>query len=228
VAADPPDVSALATTAGQSLVTVAVRQPGGDLVHVATGVAVSKGRVLTMARPLVAAIGLATTGNLVIVTPGSKAATAQVVGTDPETDLALLRVDDADVPIPRWGAPEGVRVGDDVVAVARSATGRSWVSSGVVSAVNQLLTDGGGTTYAGLLATDTAANGDEAGGALLDRDGAVIGVLSASPGGLAVPIDVARAVGDQLASSGKAAHGWLGVWGAAVLDRAGGGVRVET
>ena len=129
--------------------------------------------------------------------------------------------------MPRWGAPEGVRVGDDVVAVARGDTGRAWVSSGVVSVVNQLVADPNGTSYAGLIGTDTSANADEAGGALLDGDGAVIGILTASPDAMAVPIDIARGVADQLGSSGKAAHGWLGVWGAAVLDRAGGGVRVE-
>jgi putative serine protease PepD len=118
-------------------------------------------------------------------------------------------------------------VGDDVVAVARGATGRSWVSSGVVSVMNQLVTGPSGWTYAGLIATDTAARSTEAGGALLDADGSVIGILAASDDGQAVPIDVARSVADQLGSSGRAVHGWLGVWGAAVLDRAGGGVRVE-
>ena len=227
VASDPPDVSSSATTAAQSLVTVAIREPDGDLARIATGVSVSKDRILTAARPLAAALGFATPANLVIVTPGSKAAAAQVIGTDPETDLTLLHVEGADVPIPRWGTPDGLRVGDDVVAVARSATGREWVSSGVVSVVNQLVTLPGGPSYAGLIGTDTAANADDAGGALLDSDGAVVGILMASPDGLAVPIDLARAVFDQLASSGKAAHGYLGVWGTAVLDRAGGGVRVE-
>ena len=223
VVADPPNISALAGTASQSLVTVAVRGPSGDMLRLATGVAVGKDRVLTMARPL----GLAAAADLVIVTPGSKATTAQVLGTDPETDLALLRVDGADVPVPRWGAPEGVRVGDNVVAVARGDTGRAWVSSGVVSVVNQLVADPNGISYAGLIGTDTSANADEAGGALLDGDGAVIGILTASPDAMAVPIDIARSVADQLGSSGNAAHGWLGVWGAAVLDRAGGGVRVQ-
>jgi S1-C subfamily serine protease len=224
VVADPPNISELAATAGQSLVMVAQVQPGGDMVQIATGISVVKDRVLTMARPLLAIGGT----NLVIVSPGSKATTAQILGVDPETDLALLRVDGSDVPVPRWGAPEGVRVGDDVVAVARSDSGRAWVSTGVVSVVNELVTLPAGPVYAGMLGTDTSANADEAGGALLDGDGAIIGILSAQPGGLAVPIDLARSVADQLNTSGKAVHGWLGVWGVTVLDRAGGGVKVET
>jgi putative serine protease PepD len=224
VIADPPNISELAATAGQSLVTVAQLQPGGDMVRIATGISVVKDRVLTMARPLLAIGGT----NLVIISPGSKSTTAQILGIDPETDLALLRVDGANVPIPRWGSPEGVRVGDDVVAVARSDSGRSWVSTGVVSVVNELVTLPNGPAYAGMLGTDTAANGDEAGGALLDGDGAFIGILSAQPDGLAVPIDLARSVADQLNTSGRAVHGWLGVWGVTVLDRAGGGVKVET
>jgi S1-C subfamily serine protease len=227
VAPDPPNISELATTVGQSLVTVAVRDPAGNLVQIATGIVYAKDRVLTMARPLGAVLAQVASGNLVVVTPGSKAAAAQVLGSDPETDLAVLRIDDADVPSPRWGAPGGVRVGDDVVAVARGNTGQSWVSSGVVSVLNQMITVPSGWSYAGLIGTDTAAHSTEAGGALLDADGAVIGILSASDDHLAVPIDVARGVADQLSSSGKAVHGWLGVWGAAVLDRAGGGVRVE-
>jgi putative serine protease PepD len=227
VAPDPPNVSELATTAGQSLVTVAVRDAGGNLVRVATGIMFQKDRILTMARPLGGVLAQVASGNLVVVTPGSKATPAQVVGSDPETDLAVLKSDGADVPVPRWGTPSGVQVGDDVVAVARGDTGRPWVSSGVVSVLNELVTGPSGWSYAGLIGTDTAAHATEAGGALLDADGAVVGILSASDEGLAVPIDVARSVAAQLSSSGQAVHGWLGVWGAAVLDRAGGGVRVE-
>ena len=224
VVADPPNISELAATAGQSLVTVAVSRAGGDMVKIATGISVAKDRILTTAKPLIAAAG----ASLVVITPGNKATAAQVLGFDPETDLALLRADGADVPTPRFGSPEGVRVGDDVVAVARSDSGRPWVSTGVVSVVNKLVTQPDGPSYAGMLGTDTAANADEAGGALLDGDGSLIGILSTQPDGLAVPIDLARSVEAQLDSSGKAVHGWLGVWGVTVLDRAGGGVKVET
>ena len=68
VVADPPNISELAATAGQSLVTVAQVQPSGDMVQIATGISVVKDRVLTMARPLLAAGGT----NLVIVSPGQQ------------------------------------------------------------------------------------------------------------------------------------------------------------
>ena len=89
VVADPPNISELAATAGQSLVTIAQARPGGDLVRIATGISYVKDRVLTVARPLLAVGG----ANLMVISSGSKSTAAQIVGIDPETDLALRTKD---------------------------------------------------------------------------------------------------------------------------------------
>ena len=218
---EPPDVSDVVVPARRSLVRVAVPGPdGGPIVPAGFALAVGKDRVLTTAGTVAGA------PTIWIVSRGSNATAAKLLGVDPTTDLALLGVDGAGIPVPRFASIEGVRVGDDVIALTAGPAGEQWVSKGVVSTLNRLVVDPAGPAYAGMIETDTRATAGSAGGALLDHDGAVIGLLSGR-GGFAIPIDVARDVAQQLGASGKAAHGWLGVWGVDVLDRAGGGVRVQ-
>jgi S1-C subfamily serine protease len=105
-----------------------------------------------------------------------------------------------------------------------------WRSVGVVGAVDQLVA----TAYsvvAGLFDTETGAADEHSGGVVLNESGAVVGLLTVPPGGgpsgLALPIEVALAVGAQLESEGRVRHGWLGVSGTDASDRAAGGARVE-
>ncbi|HEX2737056.1 MAG TPA: S1C family serine protease, partial [Acidimicrobiia bacterium] len=191
---------------------VAVKSAGTE----GAGVSLGGSEVLTNAH-LVAA-----RADVQVVTRDGRARQARVVGTDPDTDLALLDVKDgglAGMPIAAMPPDKGTRV---VAIAVHAETGRR-TDTGVVSSVDELTTDNNGVVLAGLLRTDLARGAGDGGGALLDSDGALVGILIAPPGstktGLAVPIDSARDVAAQLRVNGHAMHGWLGVAGTDASDR---------
>jgi serine protease Do len=142
--------------------------------------------------------------------------TATVVGTDPNTDLALLKVD-ADEPLPfvPWGDSETMRVGDWVIAVGNPLGQGFSVSSGIVSARGRALSG----SFDDYIQTDAAINRGNSGGPLFNMDGEVIGVntaiLSPSGGsigiGFAMSSRVATNVISQLLEFGETRRGWLGV-----------------
>ena len=218
---DPDAVATLVTSVGRSIVTVSVTPIGGGEATVAgSGVVVRSGRVLTAAH-LVADGSVPT-----VITVGGQVGTVRVIGIDPETDLALLAVEGADLAPARLATGDGLRIGESVAALASGTGSDRWVASGVISGLNRMAALGNGVGGTALIETDARFDGAASGGALLDGTGAVIGILT-GPGRTAVPIDVARDVVDQLDVTGRAAHGWTGVLGSDVLDRPGGGVRVR-
>jgi S1-C subfamily serine protease len=218
--ADPDAVADLVAGVGRSVVTVGVAPPTGGAV-LGSGVAIRAGRVLTAAH-LVPVDGTPLT-----VTVGGQVVSARLRGVDPETDLALLEVDGAPLQPARLGTGDGLRVGQQVAAVSAGTPTDRWVTVGVLSGRDRLGALPSGVRGSGLLETDARFDRSAAGGALLDATGAVIGIL-AGPDRHAVPIDVARSVAAQLDLNGRAAHGWLGLLGTDVLDRDGGGVRIDT
>jgi putative serine protease PepD len=190
---------------------VAVKSAGTE----GAGVSLGGSEVLTNAH-LVAA-----RADVQVVTRDGRAWQARVVGTDPDTDLALLDVKDgglAGMPIAAMPPVKGARV---IALAVHAKTGRR-TDTGVVSSVDELATDNNGVVLAGLLRTDLDRDDSAGGGALLDSDGALAGILIAPPGstktGLAVPIDSARDVAAQLRVNGHAMHGWLGVAGTDASD----------
>jgi len=141
---------------------------------------------------------------------------AEVVGTDPNTDLALLKVEaDEDLPFVPWGDSEEMRVGDWVMAVGNPLGQGFSVSAGIVSARGRALSG----TYDDYIQTDAAINRVNSGGPLFNLDGEVIGVNTAilSPTGGSIGIGfamssrVATNVIDQLERFGETRRGWLGV-----------------
>ncbi len=149
---------------------------------------------------------------------------AKIVGTDPKTDLAILKLESTqDLPEPAvWAESKSVEVGDWAIAIGSPfALGQS-VTVGVVSAIggrNSLALTG--TEFGGdLIQTDAAINPGNSGGPLCDLDGKVIGVNTAiytrSGGymgiGFAIPADLAKEVTTKLAKDGKIVRGWLGVY----------------
>jgi putative serine protease PepD len=209
--------------AGASVVTIQVARADG--MTKASGVCIDDGLVLTSAHALEGAAGIA-------VATEDERLPAAAAGVDPGTDLALLRVDDLNVPAARLGSSEGLREGDWVLGLAAGAKAdQHWVNVGAVSAFDRLFVTPAGAVVAGLIDTRTGAGRAHSGGVVLDSRGSVIGILTvprgAAPSGLAVPIDTARDVALQLAATGTAAHGWLGVSGADDTERAGGGARLE-
>lgn len=191
--------------------------PGGS------GVVVDGSHVLTSATVL----GAAATAT--VVSANGKQAAAHVVGTDPETDLTLLQVDGGGLAPARVGNSDDVRIGDSVLALGRDSSNQPAPVEGIVGGLRRVTPLPGGGVVAGLIATDIAdgksAAGNVYGGALLDTNGSVVGILSAEVPGQAVPINLAtEQVAQQLAASGRASHGWLGV--AAVTNWPAGGAKL--
>ena len=142
---------------------------------------------------------------------------ARLVGTDPETDIAVLKIDLPGLPVVVLGDATTLQVGDVVLAIGNPFDVGQTVTSGIVSALgrNQL----GINTFENFIQTDAAINPGNSGGALVDAGGNLIGINSAiysrSGGnmgiGFAIPVSTARQVMDSLIRDGQVTRGWIGV-----------------
>ena len=141
---------------------------------------------------------------------------ARVLGSDPATDIAVLRIDAKDLPVVKLGDPAQARVGDWVVAIGSPFGFENSVSAGIVSAKGRSLP---GDAYVPFIQTDVAVNPGNSGGPLFNLAGEVIGINSqiySRTGGyqglsFAIPITVALKVKDQIVATGKVQHARLGV-----------------
>ena len=142
--------------------------------------------------------------------------TAKVLGVDPATDIAVLRIDAKDLPVVRLGNPKNLEVGDPVLAIGAPYGLEQTATQGIVSAKGRSLP---GDTVVPFIQTDAAVNPGNSGGPLFDGSGSVVGInaqIYSRSGGFqgvsfAIPIDVAMKVKDQIVATGKAEHGRLGV-----------------
>jgi len=143
---------------------------------------------------------------------------AKLIGSDPETDIAVLKIDVTDLPNPiTLGKMESVHVGDVVLAIGNPFGVGQTVTSGIVSALgrNQL----GINTFENFIQTDAAINPGNSGGALVDTKGNLIGINTAiysrSGGnmgiGFAIPINTAKQVMESILTNGSVTRGWIGV-----------------
>ena len=172
------------------------------------------GHVLTNAHVVSGATTITAT------TASGHTVSAHVVGTDDDTDLAVLKLDGSGPFTPAvLGTTDGTAVGDPAVAVGAE------VSSGVVSALGREITPQPGATLVDMIQTDAQVDTASSGGALLASDGSVIGITTASAGssrvGFATPVDVARAVADDLLQVGRVRDVWLGLKGSSAPDSGG-------
>ncbi|YCA16565.1 DegQ family serine endoprotease [Kushneria sp. AK178] len=142
--------------------------------------------------------------------------TADVIGQDQKTDIALIKVDADDLPTLRMGDSDGLETGEWVAAIGSPFGFDHSVTAGIVSAINRTLpTD----SYVPFIQTDVAINPGNSGGPLFNLDGEVIGINSqifTRSGGFmgvsfAIPINVAMDIADQLKDNGRVDRGWLGV-----------------
>jgi serine protease Do len=142
---------------------------------------------------------------------------AKIIGTDPQSDLAVIRVDAKDLSVARLGNSDEVKVGDWVIAVGNPFALLHTVTHGIISAKGRSSVEE--TTYQDFLQTDAPINPGNSGGALADLDGNVIGINTAiaSPSGgnvglgFAIPINMAKTIMEQLISRGKVSRGYLGL-----------------
>lgn len=148
---------------------------------------------------------------------GGREAPAVLVGRDPDTDLAVLRVKLRELPVITFGNDASSRVGDVVLAIGYPFGVGQTVTQGIISALGR--TQLGINTFENFIQTDAAINPGNSGGALVDARGNLIGIntaiFSRSGGslgiGFAVPVSTTRNVMQQLISTGHVVRGWIGV-----------------
>ncbi|MCO5108489.1 MAG: DegQ family serine endoprotease [Burkholderiaceae bacterium] len=141
---------------------------------------------------------------------------AKVLGTDPKTDVAVLKIDAKNLPVVPLGSARDLKVGEWVLAIGSPFGFENSVTAGVVSAKGRSLPDDG---FVPFIQTDVAVNPGNSGGPLFNSRGQVVGINSqifSRTGGyqglsFAIPIEVAERVREQIAATGKASHARLGV-----------------
>ena len=154
----------------------------------------------------------------VIFNNGIDEVPAESVGTDPKTDIAVLKIDPDKVDIKNinWGDSGSSRVGDIVLAIGNPLGLGGTVTSGIISSINR---DIGGGPYVDFIQTDAPINRGNSGGPLFNLDGEVIGInsmiISQTGGsvglGFSIPSNTAKLIVEQIISFGQAKRGWLGV-----------------
>jgi len=144
--------------------------------------------------------------------------TAEVIGTDAQSDLALLKIEANNLPVVKLGSSKDLKVGEWVMAIGNPFGFDHTVTAGIVSAKGRSFQD---ENYVPFIQTDVAINPGNSGGPLFNIRGEVVGInarITSGPGqrsyiglSFAIPIDVAKNVMEQLKSTGHVSRGWLGV-----------------
>lgn len=209
-------LAAVVDEAADSVVRIEVT---GDEPGVGSGVVIrDDGLVLTNAHVI------SGSDRISVVLRSGRELLARVVGTDEQTDLAVLRVDAGEpLAVALLGSVDDVVVGDQAIAIGSplGLEGPASVTSGIVSGLGREVESQDGVALVDMIQTDAAIAPGSSGGALLDGRGAVIGITTAfavTDGGaeglgFATPVDVARAVALDLAEHGRVRPAWLGVKG---------------
>ena len=210
-------VVAVVEHVGPAVVSIAAgtRRPGGAAGVVGAGSGViftPDGYVLTNSHVVHDATDLGVT-----LTDGSTLG-ATLVGSDPATDLAVIRADGSGLPIAQFGESASLRAGQLVVAIGNPFGFQSTVSAGVISALGRSLRSGTGQLIENIIQTDVALNPGNSGGPLVDTRIRVIGINTAiirmAQGiSFAIPIDTAQWVVGELLARGRVRRAYLGIVG---------------
>ncbi|XAS76086.1 trypsin-like peptidase domain-containing protein [Dermatophilaceae bacterium Sec6.4] len=221
-------VSAIARATLPSVVTIQIADSTGKPAGTGSGFVIrSQGYIVTNNH---VARGAGPDGKLTVQFADNSQVDAMLVGADASYDLAVLKVDRADLPALSYGDSDALIVGQQVIAVGAPLGLTGSVTTGIVSALNRPVTTGRSMTdvsYLNAVQTDAAINPGNSGGPLLDMRGQVVGVNSAiaSTGGssegrqvsgnigvgFAIPAAQARRTVDELIRTGKSAHPTIGV-----------------
>lgn len=214
-AAGPATVVDIARTVGPSVARVDASAPisrgaGSAVVYRTDGVLVTNAHVVANAE------------HVQVTLPDGTREPAEIVGLDPRSDLAVLRIDATDLPVPEWAThDQRLEVGEVVVAIGSPFGLDGSVTTGIVSALGRTVAAGPSGPMVDLIQTDAAINPGNSGGALVDSHARVIGINTAimSRGGgnegvgFAIPAATVHNVADQLLSTGTVQHAELGVAG---------------
>ncbi|MDP3712066.1 MAG: trypsin-like peptidase domain-containing protein [Mycobacteriales bacterium] len=241
----PGSVAAIAAKVLTSVVSISVR--GLDGSGTGSGVVIrSDGYVLTNNHVVESA---ARGGEITVAFNDANEAdvTAEIVGRDPETDLAVLRMTGGRTyPAATLGQSRALVVGDPVIAIGSPLGLAGTVTTGIISALNRTVRvpgeDGSGIPLFNAIQTDAAINPGNSGGALVDAAGQVIGInsaiatlggsgLSGDSGGsigvgFAIPVDEARSVAEEIIRTGRATHPAIGIEAATVSGSGTRGARI--
>ncbi|MFA7349769.1 MAG: Do family serine endopeptidase [Methylotenera sp.] len=160
---------------------------------------------------------IATADEIEIALSDGRKMSAKVVGTDPDTDLALIKVDADHLPAITFASSDKLNVGDVVLAIGNPFGVGQTVTQGIVSALGR--SHLGINIYENFIQTDASINPGNSGGALIDTDGNLVGINSAiysrsggSMGiGFAIPATLARQVMEQIVAQGNVTRGWIGI-----------------
>ncbi len=215
-ASDEDTIAAIAARTAPSVAAVRVTR-NGDTTAGSALVLRSDGYLVTNAHLVIAATLIE------VRLQAGPSIGATVVGTDPLTDVAVLHVDAADLLPAALGSADTLSMGDRIVAVGAADT-PGWspeVTTAVVSGLGRRLRAADDTVLHDMIVIDQALGGAASGGALLDARGAVVGVTSDIGAaesdrvvrGVAMPIDLAVHVAEQIIEHGHARHVWLGIEG---------------
>ena len=147
----------------------------------------------------------------------SRKAKAKVIGTDPETDLAILKIELDKLPVIVLGSSESIEIGDQVLAIGNPFGVGQTVTGGIISALGR--SQLGINVFENFIQTDAAINPGNSGGALVDTQGRLLGINTAiysrsggSMGiGFAIPVSTARHVLESIVKDGQVTRGWIGV-----------------
>jgi len=181
--------------------------------------------------------------SVIVVLSTGREIVARVVGTDPVSDTAVVKIEGGPFPVAELGSSADLKVGEEAIAIGSplGLTGGPSVTVGVVSALHRTLRTRTGQSLADMVQTDAPIAPGSSGGALVDAYGRVVGITTAlamtdtgAEGfGFATPIDAARSAADQLMAAGKVVTVWLGVEGSdldgatAVELKVDGGALIE-
>lgn len=146
-----------------------------------------------------------------------RSADATVVGRDPDTDLAVLKIALKDLPVMKLGRSDTLQVGDSVLAIGNPLGLSQTVTHGIVSAKERAKL--GVATYESFIQTDAAINEGNSGGALVNARGELVGINTAVLGkqmgaegiGVAIPVELVRGVMNEIVSHGRVIRGWIGI-----------------
>lgn len=199
-------------TADQFFQPVPVSGVGSGVIYDPNGFILTNNHVIENAR------------TIRVVLPDGRDFPARLVGRDPQTDLAVLKIDGQNLPTAPLGNSDQLRIGEWVIAIgnALGLEGGPTVTVGVVSALGRSIEVPNGAVLENLIQTDAAINPGNSGGPLINLKGEVVGINTAAPGptqtgfqpsgiGFAISINSARPIIDDLVQHGRVRRAWLGV-----------------